>query len=295
MTKQTCNKCDIEKDLSDFYIRKETGNHRKDCKDCQSENKKKHREKNIVENNKKLENVDKTQKKTCSICNIEKELNEFSICKGTKSGFYSWCLVCSKIRYKKQNKTTKKYTNIDTKICNTCNKTKLVLENFREKHSIDGYSNICKDCEKVYRKNNSKIIYQKKKQRLNTDLQFKLSESIRARVRVILGDNKVIKPKTENLIGCTLERFIQHLQTGFYDNISLENHGNIWHLDHIIPCNWFDLTDIKQIKALCHYTNLQPLLIKDNSIKSNRLDWIHPKKGYQLTFLRLVHSGYLQI
>jgi hypothetical protein len=85
MTKQTCNKCNIEKDVSDFYIRKETGNYRKDCKKCQNENKKKLREKYVIENNKKLEKVDKTQKKTCSVCNIEKELNQFSICKGSKS------------------------------------------------------------------------------------------------------------------------------------------------------------------------------------------------------------------
>lgn len=31
---QVCNVCNIEKPLADFYIRKETGKHRKDCKSC---------------------------------------------------------------------------------------------------------------------------------------------------------------------------------------------------------------------------------------------------------------------
>ena len=80
-----------------------------------------------------------------------------------------------------------------------------------------------------------------------------------------------------------------------YDKITLDNYGTIWHLDHIIPCDWFDLTDINQLKACTHYTNLQTLLINDNSVKSNKLDWIHPKSGYQITFLRLIYNKFITL
>ncbi len=106
---------------------------------------------------------------------------------------------------------------------------------------------------------------------------------------------KIKKPITTELIGCSLNSFIKHLQSQFYENMSFENYGTVWHIDHIIPCNYFDLTIPLQLKACSHYTNLQPLLIKDNSIKSNRLDWVHPKRGYQVTFLRFVLSEYLSI
>lgn len=249
-----------------------------------NEDKKKHRQKIIIENNKNLENVDKTHTKTCSLCNIEKELNQFSICKGNKSGFYS-CLICSRKKDNTRKKITKEYNNTDTKKCNQCNKTKCVLKNFSLKNGTnDGYSNICKECIGIYRKNNAKIFYEKKKEKLNTNLQFKMSENIRARIRTALGDKKVIKPKTEKLIGCTLKEFIKHLHTRFYDIISLENYGDVWHLDHIIPCDWFDLTDIKQIKACCHYTNLQPLLIRHNAIKYNKLYWYILKLVIKLHF-----------
>lgn len=46
-------------------------------------------------------------------------------------------------------------------------------------------------------------------------------------------------------------------------------HG--WHVDHIIPCSSFDLTDIKQQKICFHYTNLQPLWAIDNLKKSNKI------------------------
>ena len=40
-----------------------------------------------------------------------------------------------------------------------------------------------------------------------------------------------------------------------------ENYGkNGWHIDHIIPCSFFILTDYQEQKFCFHYTNLQPFL-----------------------------------
>jgi hypothetical protein len=44
-----------------------------------------------------------------------------------------------------------------------------------------------------------------------------------------------------------------------------------WHVDHIIPCSSFDLTDSEQQKKCFHYTNLQPLWAIDNLKKSNKI------------------------
>lgn len=52
---------------------------------------------------------------------------------------------------------------------------------------------------------------------------------------------------------------------------SLENYGQ-WHVDHIIPCDSFDLFDVEQQKICFHYTNLQPLWAKDNLIKGNKYE-----------------------
>ena len=37
------------------------------------------------------------------------------------------------------------------------------------------------------------------------------------------------------------------------------NHGTIWEIDHIIPCDSFDLTKLEEQEKCFHFSNLQPL------------------------------------
>ena len=47
---QKCSICKIDKQLSEFYIRKESGNYRKDCKECIGKRKIELRKKNTIIN-----------------------------------------------------------------------------------------------------------------------------------------------------------------------------------------------------------------------------------------------------
>ena len=55
----------------------------------------------------------------------------------------------------------------------------------------------------------------------------------------------------------------------FREGMTLENHGPVWHIDHIRPCASFDLTDKAQAAACFHYSNLQPLFAEENLAKSD--------------------------
>jgi len=74
-------------------------------------------------------------------------------------------------------------------------------------------------------------------------------------------------------LGCTIDELRTHLETRFSDGMSWNNWTlDGWHIDHIIPLAFFDLTDPEQVKIACHYTNLQPLWAEENLRKSGRID-----------------------
>jgi len=106
--------------------------------------------------------------------------------------------------------------------------------------------------------------YQRKVQRLKTDLCFKLRETIRSRIAMaIRGSAK--RGSAIELLGCTIEEFKQYIEAKFQPGMTWGNWSlKGWHLDHIKPIASFDLSDPKQLAEACHFTNMQPLWAKDN-------------------------------
>lgn len=122
-----------------------------------------------------------------------------------------------------------------------------------------------------YSKNKSKII---KRQQLyislkrKNDSNFRILCNLRRRIGLALFGN----PKTETtmkLVGCNLEQLKKHLEEQFVEGMTWDNYGE-WHIDHIVPCASFDLTDLEQQRICFHYTNLQPLWKLDNLRKGSK-------------------------
>jgi hypothetical protein len=78
------------------------------------------------------------------------------------------------------------------------------------------------------------------------------------------------KGKTMELVGCTTENVMKHLESKFTEGMTWENYGQ-WHIDHIKPCASFNLEDVEEQKKCFHWTNLQPLWAKDNLVKGAKL------------------------
>jgi hypothetical protein len=72
------------------------------------------------------------------------------------------------------------------------------------------------------------------------------------------------------LIGCDVPFLLKYLESKFSNGMTWNNYGK-WHVDHIKPCNSFDLQDIIQQKKCFHYTNLQPLWAYDNLSKGDKV------------------------
>lgn len=61
------------------------------------------------------------------------------------------------------------------------------------------------------------------------------------------------------LIGCSIEELKAHIEKQFKPEMTWENHGMVWEIDHIKACSNFDLTKFEEQIQCFHYTNYQPL------------------------------------
>ena len=99
-----------------------------------------------------------------------------------------------------------------------------------------------------------------------------IAERNRNKVR---GAVKRQSHNTDSLIGCTIDAFMQHLQTtaiqnGYTDFDINDYSGQDYHLDHIRPCRSFDLTDDEQLQACFNWSNYQILSASENMSKSDK-------------------------
>jgi len=112
-----------------------------------------------------------------------------------------------------------------------------------------------------------------KKKRWKTDINYRLLEICRHRInKALKGYNK--SKHTRELLGCSIEEFKTHIENIFLKGMSWNNYGygkNKWHIDHIIPCDAFDLTNPAEQKECFCFTNLRPLWQTDNIKKSNKI------------------------
>ena len=102
------------------------------------------------------------------------------------------------------------------------------------------------------------------------DINFKVKHILSCRVRAAIAKN-IKKGKTQELIGCNINELKQHLESKFQPGMNWNNYCySGWHIDHIVPCSKFDLSKEEEQHKCFHYTNLQPLWMKENFKKSDK-------------------------
>lgn len=108
-------------------------------------------------------------------------------------------------------------------------------------------------------------------ERLKNDPAYKMKRAARnavARICRMVQCRRKPRTRTHVWLGCDYEQAQRHIAAQFRDGMSWENHGAIWEVDHKRPLASFDLTDPDQWMIALHFTNLQPLLVTENRIKS---------------------------
>jgi hypothetical protein len=245
---KNCNICKIEKELSEFTIRKE-GTYRNECKKCRILYLREYR-KGIKNNPYKLE--PKTTK-ICRVCNNEKSIDKFVKSKRI-------CTICQKEYLKKRYLDKKESESKKSKIRYELNKKEIKKRNSE------------------YSKNNRVKINQRSKKYKNEVLKddplWIIKNRISGGIRRILKSKGIIKKFSTNsqwyeIVGCTVSELRNYIESQFLDGMSWEER-ELWHVDHIIPISFGK--NEKEIMMLSHYSNLRPMWSKDNIIKSNEID-----------------------
>jgi Zn ribbon nucleic-acid-binding protein len=219
--------------------------------------------------------------KTCPTCKVEKTIDQYNKNKTRKDGLQRECRECTHTSNSKHYHTKKSPRLIENiqpnyKICSECN-NELQFEQFNKlKLGRFGIDTICRDCRKIkdknYRNNNKEKLNQYRKDKKASDPQFKLKHILRLRLLDALKRDNVTKRHSAlELLGCSVEQCKYHIEQQFKPEMNWSNHGSYWEIDHIIPCDLFDLTDIEQQKQCFYYTNLQPLTVSENRSKKNKV------------------------
>ena len=277
--KKICKACLEEKELCEFYKNSST----KDqlfpkCKIC-VENKVKIPQKSSV----------KDGFKSCKTCDKVKDLIEFNVCKDCTDGHMNSCKVC-------QSEKKKLYRENNIEKLKNCQKNwrELNKESKKQKSKewyLKNRDRVLNKAKKHYEENKIKIreykkewdclnkeyLNEKERQRKLEAPLFKLTHNIRGLLyqsfkRACKGKYKK-SDKTENILGCTVQEFIEYLQSLFIEGMNLENHGQCeecWQIDHIIPIS--SAKTEEEIIELNYYTNLQPLWRNDNIRKGKKYE-----------------------
>jgi hypothetical protein len=230
---------------------------------------------------------------SCRDCAKEHPLEQFTKNKRYKSGYDNICKECNKAKYhankeiilakraefiKANPNYMKKYNG---KYKENCKKRyiknkEIIAEKTKEYRKANPH--IMKERNKKYIENNrdkvNKYAREWKKAKRTNDKNYLLREITSRRIRYELTTRKIGKKefRTHEYLGCTFDYFRRYLEVRFEHGMSWDNYGDIWELDHIIPCASWNLTNLFENLCCWNYRNIQPLWKTENRLKKDKFD-----------------------
>ena len=195
--------------------------------------------------------------KFCSSCGQEKPLSSFAKRLDRPVGVQSNCKACHKklsAEWYKKNKEKVNKAALKWQQENPSKKDAAVKK-WRVKNPLKV---------KQYAENHRK--------KTKPTLKTRLSKSISCGMRKSLRKSKE-GLHWENLVGFTVDQLKRHLEKMFTPEMSWDNYGTYWEIDHKIPIAVFNFERPQHIDFhLCwELRNLQPLERKTNSSKGAKL------------------------
>ena len=130
------------------------------------------------------------------------------------------------------------------KKCCRCKNISLKSNFHKNNKRRDGVQGLCKICFKQYHNNRKERRSILDKERRKTDLNFKLAHNIRVTTNKAFKSQNVRKTnKTFDLLGCSNSFFQRWIIYQLHGDMTIENYGSVWQIDHSLPIASFDIMD----------------------------------------------------
>lgn len=242
METKVCSVCKEEKSLDEFNKRNsKSDKHVALCKTCHAEKTKQYREslkeKGVQEGS-----------KVCSKCGIEKQNTEFPIGK-------AYCRACGREMCKSYKQRNKGHISEYNKKYKGDHKEE--VKEYNHDYNLEHREEIQK----------RQTIYQC--ERKKTDPQFKMACDLRTKLSNTMKGG--YKDSSIQTFGCEYNFLCDWIKSQFTDEMSFENYGSVWNVDHVIPCARFNLINSDDRHKCFHWSNLRPFKYIENLERNNTL------------------------
>jgi hypothetical protein len=202
-----------------------------------------------------LSNLELEQLKQCHMCEEEHLLTMFRKDKRGTYGVGNRCKPCWSLWYKNRLAADPNYKQklakqrADNHVQNR--------ESYNERHKVD------------FQKNKTQI-YARRKQYYLDNPDKALGEAHRQHLRNALKSGK----EAPELLGCNIPFLKKWFDFHFAidKDFNMDNHGDLWHIDHVLPISRWDLDNIEHKKLCFNWKNLMPLRCTNNLSKNNVID-----------------------
>ncbi len=197
--------------------------------------------------------------KECTKCGETKDLEEFPYDK-TYNKYKSYCKECSRAMcrsYKARNRGKIASYN------------KMYKAENRDDISVYNHNYNKKNREAIQKRQT-----QQHRERRENDLNYKISNRLRSKLyRYVKRHGNVRSDYIKTLLGCDWYAFELYFEYMFLldDNMSWDNHGSYWTIDHVNPCCNFDLTDDENKYICFHWSNIRPIMGISNQKKTGKI------------------------
>lgn len=193
------------------------------------------------------------------------------------------CSKCEKVRPISDFAPIKN-TNRYRSSCRPCDREKCREYKARNREKVAAYNKVYKSVHKdeisvynhEYNKEHREEITARqtrtRRERRATDPNFYQATHLRTKlcdaIRYGIDDDDDLIV----LLGCELDDFLDWIEYQFDENMTMDNYGKYWTLDHVNPCSNFDLTKLENQVICFNWSNIRPIEKIQNQKKNNKVD-----------------------